>query len=92
MDTKTHFKKLIEIVREDGILTALDYDYQLTRLRNPLFNRLMEDIEYLQPPTQSHFIGSPARKDFLRIHDSKYYVAFYSGAIFHERLVDLILK
>ena len=32
VQTKTHFKKLMEIVKEDGFLTALDHDYQILDL------------------------------------------------------------
>ena len=90
--TKPHFKRLREIVKEDGLVSALDYDYQITRSRHPLMNWIMEDVEYLKAPDYSTISGSPARDDFQRVHHSKHYTVTYSGAIFNERLEELQLK
>ena len=90
--TKPHFKKLIEIVKEDGLLSALDYDYQITRSRHPLMNWFMEDVEYLKAPIYSSITGSPACDDFQRVHHSKHYTATYSGTMFKERLAELQLR
>jgi len=90
--TRQHWKNLIEIFKEDGFLTALDYDYQITRARHPLFNWFMEDVEYLKTPYMSDIKGSPARDDCIRIHHSKYYTTTYKGGWGRERLVNLQLK
>ena len=90
--TKPHFKKLIEIIKEDSFLTALDYDYQITRFRHLLMNWFMEDVEYLKAPAYTSITGSPACDDFQRVHNSKYYTAIYTGAMFKERLTEIQLK
>ena len=92
LKTKPHFKKLIEIVKEDGLLSALDYDYQITRFRHPLMNCFMEDVKYLKAPSCSSITGSPACNDFQRIYYSKHYTAIYSGIMFKGRLTELQLK
>jgi hypothetical protein len=88
MNIKTiqHFKKLLEIVRDDGFLTALDYDYQITRSRHPSVNWFMEDVEYLKTPAVSWYSNNE------RVHTTKYYDARYAGGFGKERLVELILR
>jgi hypothetical protein len=84
--TKPHFKKLIEIIKEDGFLSALDYDYQITRSRHSFLNEFMEDVEYLKSPIMSWY------GDNEREHISKYYTAKYIGGFGRERLAELQLK
>jgi hypothetical protein len=84
--TKPHFRKLIEIIKEDGFLTALDYDYQITKYRHPLFNFFMEDVEYLKTPSLSW------HGDNEIVHNSKYYTAKYVVSFNKQILAELQLK
>jgi hypothetical protein len=87
IDTKEHFSKLSEIIKEDGFKKALDYDYQVTRMRHPLMNWFFEDVEYLVPP-----VATMVYENHRREHISKHYTAVYSGEWGKERLVELYLK
>lgn len=71
VNLKSHLKKLARITREDGILTALDYDYQVTRNENLLLNGLFGRLEYLKGPIVS-WNGKGERE-----HTAKHYVAVY---------------
>ena len=84
--TTQHFKKLIDIIKEDGFLTALDYDYQITRAKDPFLNWFLEDVEYLKAPIVSWY------GDKEREHTYKYYTAKYVGGFGREKLADLKLK
>ncbi len=44
METLDHFRKLRDIIRQDGILDALKYDIIETARRNPKVTRRIADI------------------------------------------------
>ena len=71
--TREHLSRLQKIIREDGVLAALDFDFQITRTRNKTFNKIFRGIDYLKKPGISWY-GSGG----LREYTSKYYNATYS--------------
>jgi len=91
IETKQHFKKLIEIVKETEFLSALDYDYQVTRYRHSS-NWLLKDVEYLKEPKCTSIIKSHVPNECKRVYESEYYFATYHGAKFNAKLVNLKLK
>ena len=86
--TRQHWKKLKDILKADGFLTMIDYDYQITRARHPILNWFLEDVEYLKEPPVTYFNGDNCR----RKHITKHYTAIYEGGWGRERLVGLQLK
>ena len=38
MNTKKHFRNLVDIAKEEGILSAFKYDFLVTRSRNKIIN------------------------------------------------------
>ncbi|MEK6940847.1 MAG: hypothetical protein AABW49_03025 [Nanoarchaeota archaeon] len=52
VNTKEHFNKLAKINLEEGLLSALDYDFQVTRRRHSFMNNLCAylGITYLKKP------------------------------------------
>lgn len=83
LQTIPHFKRLVEIAKERGFFSALDYDYQITRAYNGVLNFLFEGIDYLKRP------AAVVVRENDRINISRYYDATYSHS---GKLLELVLK
>ena len=69
------FKKLFDIIKEDGVLAAFDYDLQLTRSRRPVFNKLCALT--IHDLCKSHTTGY-GLESCSKTHYSSYYSTTYN--------------